>query len=233
LTTISVNRTRDKSQNGPIEINSTEALAIEKNIEEKSKLLVDVKYEQVQGFTRQQFLDLKMKIDKLKNEMKIQALDRAGAYDNYYNYEYTNGNFVAQALSAQSQKYIKYVGTTIGDSKNASAFNTFRSYIDDYETNVVDYMESNTFYEVLGWASALSSFVLLVVGWGTGPAGWITIVLNYGGALSLFAGLTSTAYGTYSRLQYSKNAATSLENARNQMYYNNWGNISMSVVNGV
>lgn len=80
-------------------------------------------------------------------------------------------------------------------------------------------MEAPTWPEVVGYGAALVGLATIVAGYATGPAGWVTIVLYYSGALSTFAGLTSTVYSTYSRMQLSKTAAQYMENARNMNFY--------------
>jgi hypothetical protein len=74
----------------------------------------------------------------------------------------------------------------------------------------------------------------MVYGYGTGAAGWVSIALYYGGALSTFAGLTSSIYATYSRLSLSKSAAQYNENARQIIlnYQTKFEKYNVSVVNG-
>ena len=74
-------------------------------------------------------------------------------------------------------------------------------------------MNSMHWSEALGWAAGIGSMVTLVVGFGAGPIGWAAIVNGAASALFTFAGLTSTAYATYSRLSYSGTAAAYLHDA--------------------
>jgi len=76
--------------------------------------------------------------------------------------------------------------------------------------------------------------VQMVAGYGTGPAGWVSIALYYSGAFTTFVGYTSAAYATYSRLDLSKNAAQYCENARKIIlnYPNDFEKYSVTVVSG-
>lgn len=158
----------------------------------------------------------------------------AGAYDNYYNHDTSTGWFRAQTLSAQGHMYLRYEGSTYGSSKNANSLTQFKTNINGYNNFINQYMEAPIWPEVVGWGSALMGLITIVVGYGPGPAGWVTIALYYGGALSTFAGLTSTVYATVSRLDLSRVAAQYCENAR-VMNFNGgayWENTSFSVVSG-
>jgi hypothetical protein len=181
----------------------------------------------------------KKALNEIINENKTNAffttastVEAAGAFDNYYNHNLSNGNFVAQALSSSPHKYVKITGTTNGNSKNASTLVKFKDNIDSYERYIIDRMEYATWTEVAGWFGVLMGLVTIVVGFPTGPVGWVEIVLYYGGALATFAGLTSSAYATYSRLSLSRYAAQYCQNARDLLYYTNWSNVNMTVVNG-
>jgi hypothetical protein len=72
----------------------------------------------------------------------------------------------------------------------------------------------------------------IVVGFPSGPAGWVEIVLYYSGAFGTFVGLTSSAYATYSRLSLSESAAKYEQNARDLLYYTNWSGTTSSLVSG-
>jgi hypothetical protein len=170
--------------------------------------------------------------DSVDKSFSIASVERAGAFDNYYNHDISSGAFTAQALSQSAHKYVKITGSTYNNSKNANTMVSFKSNIDSYERYVIDRMEYATWTEVAGWFGALMGLVSMVVGYGTGPAGWVGIALYYGGALSTFAGLTSSVYATYSRLSLSRYAAQYCQNARNLLYYTNWSNVNMTVVNG-
>ncbi|WP_176835444.1 MULTISPECIES: hypothetical protein [unclassified Paenibacillus] len=64
------------------------------------------------------------------------------------------------------------------------------------DTHINNYMQAPLWPEVVGYGSALVGLATIVAGYGSGPPGWVTIVLYYSGALSTFAGLTSTVYST-------------------------------------
>lgn len=160
------------------------------------------------------------------------TVEAKGAFDNYYNHDISTGKFTAQALSKSAHKYVEIKGTTYNNSKNASTMVSFKSNINSYENYVIQKMEYAMWSEVAGWFGTLMGLVSMVVGYGTGPAGWVSIALYYGGAFATFTGLTSSVYATYSRLSLSKNAAQYCQNARNLLYYTNWNNVTMTVVNG-
>lgn len=160
------------------------------------------------------------------------TVEQAGAFDNYYRHDISNGSFTAQALSDSPHKYVKYTGTTYNNSLNASTMTSFKSNIDSYESYVIQRMEYATWTEVAGWFGVLMGLASIVYGYGTGPAGWVSIVLYYGGALSTFSGLTSSAYATYSRLNLSRYAAQYCQNARDLLYYKNWSNVTMELYSG-
>lgn len=77
----------------------------------------------------------------------------------------------------------------------------------------------------MGLATIVSGFIV-------GPAGWLNIVLYYGGALATFTGLTSATYSTYSRLQLSKNVADYNQKARSVVTNGKWSNHSSTLVPG-
>lgn|GEM_PF-2057505 len=158
----------------------------------------------------------------------------AGAYDNYYNYDYSTGNYLVQTLSAQAHNYLRYTGSTSGNSTASNSFNTFKGYIDNYEQTTQTYMDGATMSELVGWAFTLAALITMVTGFASGPVGWIAIVSYYGGALATFGGYTSTAYATVSRLNLSQVAAQYLSNARTINFNGGtyWPNSSLSVVTG-
>jgi hypothetical protein len=170
--------------------------------------------------------------DSGEKSFSIASVERAGAFDNYYNHDISTGKFTAQALSSAGHQYVKITGTTYNNSKNANTMVKFKSNIDSYERYVIERMNYATWTEVAGWFGVLMGLVSMVAGYGTGPAGWVGIALYYGGALSTFAGLTSSIYATYSRLSLSRYAAQYCQNARDLLYYTNWSNINMSIVYG-
>jgi hypothetical protein len=93
----------------------------------------------------------------------------------------------------------------------------------------------NTFPELVGWASAIASFVVLVQGFVTGPVGWVAVVTHAWNALTAFVGLTSAVYATAARLAISKNTAASLNNAittHYNMFAKHDGNYSTPYVSG-
>jgi hypothetical protein len=193
-----------------------------------SSYLSDIKDEKIKtenGLNREQMNELR-RISKEVSEkiakgidVSILSLENAGAFDNYYNHDTSTGWFRVQALSAVDSNYIRYEGSTSGSTKNATGVANFKTYINAYEGYIIDDMEAATWPEVVGYASVIAIFVFLVVGYVTGPPGWIAIVLGYGSALTLFAGLTTTAYSTYARLTLSYNAQVNLENARTMIFY--------------
>lgn len=159
-------------------------------------------------------------------------VERNGAFDTYYNHDTTTGKFTAQALSATARKYVKTTGTTLGNSKNAGTLAKFKNATTNWKYYVEQKMRYNAFPEVAGWVSALMGLGVLVAGFGVGPAGWVSIVLNSASAFSVFLGFTSSYYATASRLDMSRVGAQYNQNARNLMYYTNWSGVSRVLVWG-
>ncbi|MFL0377146.1 hypothetical protein ACH0BY_24740 [Paenibacillus amylolyticus] len=189
-----------------------------------------------QGITKAQITELKSYISEVEEAMALASTtERAGAYDNYYNHTLDTGAFVVQSLSPGApNKYLKYTGTTKNNSTQASSLVLYKGYINNYEKYVIQYMDTALWPETVGWISALAGLVIMVVGFASGPAGWVAIVSNYVGALTTFAGLTSSAYATKSRMDLSRTAAQYQNNAmemnvRGGKY---WPNSSFSIVNG-
>lgn len=212
---------REISKNPLVVKNSSESI-VEDNVIKHVKKLKDKPYKDVQGFTLKQIEEIKEKARdisiKINKEnptgIKIMAAEAAGAFDNYYNHDTSTGSFVAQALSQTAHKYIKITGSTYGSTKNANSLASFKSNINNYEYYIINEMNYDDWAEKFAWFSALMGLVTLVIGFATGPAGWVAIVQQYAGALGTFAGLTSTIYATNYSLQLSKNAAQNVENAR-------------------
>lgn len=175
---------------------------------------------------------LSEQIDSSQVSLAATSMEMAGAFDNYYNHDTSTGKFTVQALSASPHKYVKMTGTTSGNSLNASSMTKFKSAINNYERYVIDQMNAKAWPEVAGWFGVLMGLASIVYGFVGGPAGWVEICLYYGGALSTFAGLTSSVYATYSRLSLSQNASYYCQQARDLLYYKNWSGISATVVSG-
>jgi hypothetical protein len=198
-----------------LHLSSLEEARVKENIVNATATLAKAETKAVQGTTKAELLKFKEQVAP----MGTSSLEMAGAYDNYYNHDTSTGWFRVQSLGFVGHYYIRIEGSTLGSSKNASSMATYKGYINNYDTYVNAYMLAPTWPEVVGWGTALAGLATIVAGYGTGPVEWVTIALYYGGALSTFAGITSTAYSTYSRLQPSKTAAQYLENARNMNYY--------------
>ncbi|MBD8836954.1 MULTISPECIES: hypothetical protein [unclassified Paenibacillus] len=99
--------------------------------------------------------------------------------------------------------YTSLHGNIGNDSGKASRLSTFKSYINTYERYVVDGVEYNNKMEALSWGGTIASMVLFYLTY-SGPAGWVTMVLNSSNALTILIGITSSAYGTASRLTITK-----------------------------
>ncbi|OXM17024.1 hypothetical protein [Paenibacillus herberti] len=148
------------------------------------------------------------------------GVESCGAWDNYYRHNILNGDFTVQVLghAGEDSMYSRLHGSIGTDTAKATRLSTFKQQINTYERYIVDDLEAGVFWEIVGWASALASFILLVQGFGTGPVGWVAVVALYSNAILTFAGFTSSAYATNARLQISKNAASQLSNAKTTHY---------------
>ncbi|MFB0845499.1 hypothetical protein ACEU3E_25255 [Paenibacillus oleatilyticus] len=220
-----------------VNLSNDEKTKIKKEIEGYVAKLPEAAPQKAQGLK-------KADLEKLKNDPEVKkafaalstaaSIEMAGAYDNYYNHDTSTGWFRVQTLGATGHMYLRYEGSTYGSSKNANSMTQFKTAINGYDTYINQYMEAPRWPEVVGWGSTIMGLITIVAGYGSGPAGWITITLFYGGALSTFAGLTSTVYATVSRMDLSRVAAQYCENAR-VMNFNGgayWENTTFSVVNG-
>lgn len=240
----------DISKNTILTLSVNQKEDVNNNIVSKVASLDKAAEKELQGITEEQFLKIKELSSKATEDYKKKVaaasaqgnfsplyVERAGAFDNYYNHDTSTGQFTVQGLYFYDQaphKYEKITGSTSGSSKNAASVGTFKSYINSYEGYIIDDMEADLWPEVVGYASTIAGFALLVLGWATGPIGWVAIVLNYGGALTVFAGLTTTVYSTYARMQYSKNAQQQLTNANSiyGQFPTKFENYSFSLVDG-
>ena len=261
---LAINIRKGLNYNNEIELNTAEEKLVKQNIGKIKQKLPNGQTKEIKGFTKIEIDKLKATAQKIINSnavtinkeghiefdptkveseelvsslsysMSDPEIERKGAFDNYYNHNLSNGSFIAQALGAGSHKYIKVTGTTFGSTKNAQTMGNFKSHINNYQDYVVRRMNSSTFNDVAGWFGVLMGLGSMVTGYSTGPAGWVSIVLYYGGAFSTFLGLTSTAYATHSRMELSKLAAQYCESARNIVlnYHTQFEKYNVSVVDG-
>lgn len=224
------------------------------NVKNAISTLGDSVTKDVQGFSNEDILRIQTKTDELKKtaNLKIDPLapsgqkigmttlascgsyDCAGAFDNYYNYFYTSGNFTVQALSFAPQSYFHLTGSTIGSTKNSTSLMTFRGYIDNYETNIISNMNYSSYSATFNWLLGITTFAILVATWPTGPAGWVVIAGAYVGALGVLATLTSAVYATSSKLAYSQVAMQYQQNASGFLanYGSNFQSVTYTAVSG-
>lgn len=191
---------------------STQAL-----LDNVSSKLSAVEAKSVPGFARPE------KIEK----SDVTAL--IGAYDNYATIFSTTFGF--QTLSATAGRYVKIEGK-LSDGSNQPNFGEAQNYISSYQEYMIRRLETPSYNEVLDWYDRIVTFASLVAGFATGPAGWVSICLNFAGAFSLFRNLTSYVYATEQRKDYSKLAMQWLERAREMQYYKNWTNCTSTLVKG-
>lgn len=210
-------------------------------IDRQVKLLPKSEFIEVEGFTHEQLNEIKKIANEAmalyKNQEQdytIQTVQRAGAYDNYYNIDTYNNNYRLQTIGNAKNVYLVWEGKTNASTRTATNVNIFADYIDNYEDYIIRHMEGASFWEVSSWWVNVVSFVGWVVGYAAGPAGWASIVATYIGAFSLFYSITSSAYATYERLQYSGKAAQYLEGARTMMVWgqNYFDNAKFSTTTG-
>ncbi|CAH1223986.1 hypothetical protein PAECIP111891_05596 [Paenibacillus allorhizoplanae] len=192
----------------------------------KQKAAEKASKEVVMKTTSDTFIDTTLPTNTLSSDFfstcpsSANGVESCGAYDNYYRHNILNGDFTVQVLghAGENSKYTVLHGSTGSSTAKAQRLSTFKQQINTYERYIVDDLEANTFSELVGWASALASFILLVQGFGTGPVGWVAVVATYANALNTFVSFTSAFYATASRLQISKNAAAQLNNATTTHY---------------
>lgn len=205
------------------------------------------------GFTKKDIISLKEKVERfidthnitinpdaaLGEKVSVKSfscgvVQCAGAYDNFYRFDTSTGNFRIQALSAVGHKYLFVEANTIGSTKNANSLNTFKGYIDGYEENIINQMEYSKLGEGFSWWLAVSGLVTFVAGLGSGPPGWIAVVSQFSGALALFATYTDAVFATAKRLSYSRIANEKLESARYMLFTMNsrFENYNFGTVDG-
>ncbi len=216
--------------------NLAEEESIKKNIESIASDMAISDFRDVKGYSFNELEEISNTIKNLSpmSNFNCGIVECAGAYDNYYNHNISNGDFIIQALSSTKGKYIKYTGSTFGSTKNATSVANFKRYIDNYEDYLIDQMEYSQWETTFTWLPTIVGFVLFAAGIVAGPGGWVALVNTWTIAegLTLFASLTGTTYAVVGNYQASKNAMQNLENARSAMYYSNYENITMEVVNG-
>lgn len=227
----------------------------------KDRKSLNEKSEKVKGLTKEDLAEIKAQINKIQLEHKNKesivntseeavyqtaavlskeavyqtaAVQRAGAYDNYYNYDYTTGKFTIQALGYNvDSRYFHRTGSTINNSTNATLFNSFKNNIDNYELNIINYMEASKWSNELAiWASAIASAIVFMFDKGTGPEGWLGAMLAVYSTIELLGSWTSALYATYQRAEYSRNAQKYLRNAQNLIAWGNWQSSSVKSVIG-
>jgi hypothetical protein len=223
--------------------NSTKSKETNESASNKKEIEVNVKNsvnnmgakpkeQEMKGYTLTEIAELKKKLQDVQvninpdapSGQKITPLavcgtsECAGAYDNYYNYSYTNGTFRLQALSAVGHRYHGITGSTQNSSKNTNSYFEFKGYIDKYEDYIIDEMQYDDFGLGYDWWKVVVGLGSIVAGYAAGPGGWLSITLYYAGALATFSDLTETSYATSQRLTLSKNAAAECENARKMIF---------------
>lgn len=167
-----------------------------------------------QGVTYEDLKQIKATVEELKISNQTQCSHMcAGAFDNYYNYFPTTGDFRIQALSAVAHRYHGYEGSILDSDLNWKTLQQFMGYIDNYEKALIDDMEYNDYALVFEWLLVIAGLVVFFQGFSPGPGGWALFATTVG-ALSVFRDLTSISYGTNQRLRYSQVAMENLESAQ-------------------
>lgn len=147
-------------------------------------------------------------------------VERCGAYDNYYNHNISNGSFTIQALlEGQPHQYVRITGNVSNKTNTGTVLGNYKTKINGYDKYTQKEMEGAHWTEVAGWATALAAAIAFIAG-STGPAGWAAYTagqFTYQ-MLSIFIGLTSVTYATYTRLSYSRTAAIYQKDAMDIAY---------------
>lgn len=220
-----------------INLSLNEEKEILQKLSEIEKTFTESDYIEVQGITysdlnnlRQSIKDLQASEEFLEISAQLSStgcptvnasVEMCGAFDHYYRHNISNGDFTVQALADESRKYHRLHGNVLNNPEAANRLATFKSNINSYEQYIIADMEAATWPEVAGWFGVLTGLLSIVVGYASGPLGWVNIVLYYAGALSTFVGLTSTIYSTVNRLSLSREAAKYANNARNNIVWMN------------
>lgn len=151
------------------------------------------------------------------------SLESKGAFDNYFSYNGVNGNFTAQAIGyASKHRYFKRTGTTRNNPTNNATFLKFKNNISSYEDYIVRRMELSKWTVVASWAFLVADLAVFVLGFGTGPGGWVAAITAAYSIVNLLANYTNNSYATSYRANLSKSAQQYLANAQNIIAYGNW-----------
>lgn len=248
-TILNVTSAKDFKGPGKIESSKNNDIAIENHLATltKEKKNFNVKKQNVPGFTKSDLIELRSQLTEIKeqhflktNELKAtqdlystSSIIRAGAFDNYYNYDGVTGNFTVQALTYSSaHKYFKRTGTTRNNATNNNSYVAFKDNIDGYEKNAWEYMEGSKFAEVTSWASFVASASVFIGTTLTGPAGWLAAIGAALNVVLLLGSYTSALYATSYRAGLSKNAASYLSAAQGMIAYGSWSGGTYTTVSG-
>ncbi|MFX3643254.1 MAG: hypothetical protein ACE3L7_32180 [Candidatus Pristimantibacillus sp.] len=214
-------------------LSETDKRDLEKNINDLVVSLDKGEFKEIVGITQADLDKVQQLITENQKNVSTLSVAMAGAYDNYYNYDYSNGNYRVQSLGSP-HKYIRYTGSTINNNTASNSITTFMDHIYNYEKYTQIDMEGASKTEITGWVFTLAAMITMVVGFASGPVGWVAIVSTYGGALATFGGYTTTSYATIQRLNLSKLAAQYQNNAMTMNYQGHiyWPNSTFSEHNG-
>lgn len=118
---------------------------------------------------------------------------------------------------------------------NVYGYSKFKGYINAYENDVINSMGyasnttnvSNCVYKIASYVGYVTTATGAVL---AGPEGWAAGLtwLSRATMLAKFGGWTSTAYGTYARLDYSIDAAKQQYNEQKMMTTTYWPNVTWS-----
>jgi hypothetical protein len=230
--------TEGKNSNSTIR-SKRDASSIVDIVESKVDILSE-DFKESKGITYEQVEEIRDTAEKLKEKIDRKGFKSAfansvlaaGAFDNYYNEDLSDGTFTVQVLSEQAHKYVKGKGN-VKDGNNARSLSKFQGYIDDYEEGIMNDMKASKYIpEVTAWVVAIASAIALVAGFPVGAAGWAQAVYAGAATTSTLAAITGAAYATNARLQASAEVAANLASAQKVMNYKNWTNTKFTLVSG-
>lgn len=238
-TSIQINNSQ---KNAVTELEPIDEKLIKENVLKFTSNLGEGKTEEVPGYTRQDVSEMITLAKELQENYTLEINENAptgekivitpnyaspcdnvtrcnGAFDNYWNYDFSTGKFKVQVLSEYAKHYHGVTGSTIGSTKNATSLQTMMGFIDEYERNMIDLMDYNRHESDFTWLVVITSLISIIQGVTGGPPGWLTLFTMGVSVVSIFRDMTSASYATNRNVDYSRAAMSNLQNARHMIVW--------------
>lgn len=238
-TAIQINNTQ---RNAVSELDPADEKIIKNNVLKFTSNLGEGKTEEVPGYTRQDVSEMISLAKELQENYTLEINEDApsgekikitpmyaspcdstvrcnGAFDNYWNYDFSTGEFKVQVLSDYAQHYHGVKGSTLNSTKNSQSLQIMMGYIDQYERDIIGSMDYNRHETNFTWLVVITSLVSIVKGVVGGPPGWLELFTMGVSVISIFRDMTSATYATNRNVELSKSAMSNLQIARHMMVW--------------